>query len=272
MWFRRASRLARLHRSEIDFAVAHLGWGNLEADLGRLGEAEAHAVKAFRAALRVGRRSLAASAYHDLLAIKIHTERFDQAWAYARDAVAFYRVDHPRFPALAHDVAYLWSRQGYYSSAIPLYERVLDSIHLATERAIVLANLARAAGICRDRLRYERAYRALEVIRGQGVHLPASAFYHAAEGCRAFEEWDRAWLYCNLAMESARVRNNALVLARANQLSAELIERLPGGYDLIPEQGGEIDEIREILERKLKRLPLDERPAAIPPEKYPIER
>ncbi|MFL6862520.1 MAG: hypothetical protein ACJ8DZ_05920, partial [Allosphingosinicella sp.] len=239
MWFRRAARLARRHRSEIDFAIAHLGWGSLEADLGRFAEAEAHATKAFRAALRVGRRSLAASAYHDLLAIKIHTERFDQAWAYARDAVAFYRVDHPRFPALAHDVAYLWSRQGYYSSAIPLYELVLESIHLTTERAVVLANLARAAGVCRDRLRYERAFRTIESIRVQGVEMPASALYHTAEGCRAFEEWDRASLYCDLALAVGHTRGNAPVVARASQLARELIGRLAGDYDSVPEDGGD---------------------------------
>jgi len=272
MWFRRAARLARLQRSELDFAIAHLGWGSLETDLGRFVEAEAHAVKAFRAALRVGRRSLAASAYHDLLAIKIHTEHFDQAWAYARDAVAFYRVDHPRFPALAHDVAYLWSRQGHYSSAIPLYERVLESIPLMTERAVVLANLARAAGACRDRLRYERAFRAIEGIRDQGVKFPASALYHTAEGCRSFEEWDRAKLYCELAIEAARTRGNASVLAQAGRLACELNSKLPGDRDIVPENGGEIDEIRETLERKLKKILPSSRSAVIPPEKYPIER
>jgi hypothetical protein len=43
MWFRRASRLARLTEAEIDFAIAHLGWGNLESELGRFAEGEKHA-------------------------------------------------------------------------------------------------------------------------------------------------------------------------------------------------------------------------------------
>ena len=272
MWFRRASRLARLQRSEIDFAIAHLGWGNLEADLGRFTQAEAHAVKAYRAALRVGRRSLAASAYHDLLTIKIHTEDFEQASAFAREAVTFYRADHPRFPALAHDVAYLWSRQGFYSSAVPLYELVLDWISLPSERVVVLANLSRAAGVCRDRLRYERAYQAIETIRQEGHRVPASALYHTAQGCRAFEEWLRAQSYCESAIAAARVGGNALALAQAEELRTELRSRLPSDVDIIPPKGGEVDELREKLARKLRKLASCEHPANVPPEKYPIER
>jgi tetratricopeptide (TPR) repeat protein len=272
MWFRRASRLARLQHAELDFAIARLGWGNLEADLGRFSHAEVHAVKAYRAALRVGRRSLAASAYHDLLTIKIHTESFEQASAFARDAAAFYRADHPRFPAFAHDVAYLWSRQGFYSSAIPLYELVLDWIGLPSERVVVLANLSRAAGVCRDRLRYERAYQAIESIWLAGHRVPACALYHTAQGCRAFEEWHRALLYCERAIGTARAGGNAFELARAEELRAELDRRLPGDGDILPPEGGEVDELREKLTQKLKSLPPGEHRSTVPPEKYPIER
>lgn len=87
-WFRRSARLARLAGRDREFAIAHLGWGNLEGELGKLGAAEYHATKAFRAALRVGRHSLAASAYHDLMTVKIHTQRLEEAWQHARDALA----------------------------------------------------------------------------------------------------------------------------------------------------------------------------------------
>jgi hypothetical protein len=164
-----------------------------------------------------------------------------------------------------------WSRQGYYSSAIPLYDLVLESIHLTTERVVVLANLARAAGACRDRLRYERAFRSIESTRAQCVNMPASALYHTAEGCRAFEEWDRASLYCELAIDAARSRGNALVLERASRLAGELTSRLAGDRDAVPEDEGEIDAIREKLERKLRRIPPSVRARAVPPEKYPID-
>jgi tetratricopeptide (TPR) repeat protein len=154
MWFRRAVRIARLGKAEIDFAIAHLGWGNLESDLGRFAEAEHHATKAFRAAMRRGRRSLAASAYHDLMTIAIHTERFDEAASFAANAVAFYRSDHPRLPALAHDVAFLWGKLRYFSSAAPLFEAVLSFVSLQVERVVVLANLARAAGACPKQIVY----------------------------------------------------------------------------------------------------------------------
>lgn len=144
-WYLRAARLARLAGSDAEFAIAHLGWGNLEAELGRLSKAEFHATKAYRAALRVGRHSLAASAYHDLMTIKIHTNDLTAAWLYARDAVAVYKVDHPRFPALAHDIAFLWGKLGMYSSSLPILLAVLPTMARRSERLVVLANIARAA-------------------------------------------------------------------------------------------------------------------------------
>jgi tetratricopeptide (TPR) repeat protein len=276
MWFRRAVRIARLskaEKAEIDFAIAHLGWGNLESDLGRFAEAEHHATKAFRAAMRRGRRSLAASAYHDLMTIAIHTERFDEAASFAANAVAFYRSDHPRLPALAHDVAFLWGKLGYFSSAAPLFEAVLSFISLQVERAVVLANLARAAGACRDRLRYERAFLAIEKHTQEGASIPASAFYHLAQGCRSFEEWERAERYCALALATAGERGNALIVAQAEKLSKELRERSMGDLDVLPPEGGEVDTIRDALIRKLrKHAAPGGSPGAVPPEKYPIER
>jgi len=276
MWFRRAVRLARLSRekkAEIEFAIAHLGWGNLESDLGRFQAAEYHATKGFKAALRAGRRSLAASAYHDLMTISIHTERFERAEAFARDAVAFYRSDHPRLPALAHDVAFLWSRLGYFSSATPLYEMTLPFVALTAERVVVLANLARAAGACRDRLRYERAFQSIDQLAATGGQIPASAFYHVAEGCRSFEEWARAGRYCTRALEAARSRGNALIVAQAERLARQIDAREPGDVDTLPPLGGAIDQMRETLMRKMRKHPVPaEARGAVPPEKYPIER
>ncbi|HSU14136.1 hypothetical protein [Longimicrobium sp.] len=275
LWFRRAARLARVSHAktaEVDFAIAHLGWGNLESDLGRFGEAEKHADKGRRAALRVGRRSLAASAYHDLMTIRIHSGRLDEAAAHARSAVAFYKPEHPRVPALAHDIAFLWACRGFFSSAAPLYDAVLPFIHLAAERVVVLANQARAAGACRDRLRYERAYQAVERLRQAGETVPASAFYHLAEGCRSFEEWNRAEQCCLLALRLAGERGNALTVAQAQQLLAGLRVRAPGDRDVVPPEGGEVDLVRESLLRKLRKHAPGARPRAVPPEKYPIEQ
>lgn len=276
MWFRRAVRLARLSkakRAEAEFAIAHLGWGNLEADMGRFRAAEFHATKGLRAALRAGRHSLAASAYHDLMTIGIHSERFEEAIALAQDAIALYRSDHPRLPALAHDVAFLWSKLGYFSSATPLFEMTLPFLALPNERAVVLANLARAAGACRDRLRYERAFRSIDEDLQEGKLMQASVYYHLAEGCRSFEEWARARKYCDLALSVARERGNALIAAQSTRLASELQTHEGGDIDVIPPDGGRIDEMREVLIKKLRRqLPPPPGGGGVPPEKYPIER
>ncbi|HEU0078045.1 MAG TPA: hypothetical protein VFQ76_10380, partial [Longimicrobiaceae bacterium] len=98
LWFRRASRLARRAGppSEIDFANAHLGWGHLEHDRGNLSQAEVHFWKACRAALRHGRHSLAAAAYHNLLILSVDAGRLDDAAGFALKAIHLHPAKHPR--------------------------------------------------------------------------------------------------------------------------------------------------------------------------------
>src|SRR5690349_7327358 len=87
-WLRRAIRLARLARNEIDFANAHRGYGFVLAELGHVAAAEPHFWKCVRAALRVGRKSLAGSGYHDLFVGALDRHRWDDALKLAKLAVA----------------------------------------------------------------------------------------------------------------------------------------------------------------------------------------
>lgn len=264
-WYIRATRLARAAGRDKEFAIAHLGWGNMEAELGRLAEAEFHAVKAYRAALRVGLRSLAASAYHDLLTINIHEGRLDAAWQYARDAVALYKIDHPRYPALAHDVAFLWGKLGMFSSALPIYVAVLPTMTRNKERLVVLANIARAAAASHDRLYFQRAQREVLNALDQGHDIPTAALYHLGRACQTYEEWKTAERLAEWAAATApeRWKDDALSLQRS------IAAREPGDVDLLPPEGGEVDEVRATL---LRRLPKHDAGLGedIPPERYPI--
>lgn len=266
-WYIRAARLARLAGRDKDFAIAHLGWGNLEAELGRLAEAEFHAIKGFRAALRVGRRSLAASAYHDLLAINIHRERYAAAWQYARDAVAWYKIDHPRYPALAHDVAFLWGKLGMFSSALPIYLAVLPRMSSRNERLVVLANIARAAAASHDRLYFERAKRELLTVVAEGQELAATPLYHLARACQTYEEWTEAEKLAELTVASATERWATL----AHELRRSIAAREPGDSDVLPPEGGDVDAVRDTLLRRLIKHGAEfDGDHGIPPERYPI--
>jgi tetratricopeptide (TPR) repeat protein len=267
-WFRRSARLARLADRDLEFAIAHLGWGNLEGELGKLRAAEYHATKAFRAALRVGRHSLAASAYHDLMAVKIHTHRLEEAWQHACDALALYRTDHPRFPALVHDIAYLWSMMGLFSSALVIYVRVLSMMSRRRERMVVLANIARAAAAAHDRVYYERARsEVMEAIESEGADfVPVSALYHLARSCQTYEEWGAAERLAGLAAE----RGSGRWLVLAQELQESIAAREGGDVDALPVTGGEVDQVREALLRRLAKHGAEGTDESMPPERYPI--
>jgi tetratricopeptide (TPR) repeat protein len=268
MWFRRALRIAQARKAYVEVAIAHLGLGNIESGLGRLHVAESHQRKAFKAALRAGKRSLAGSAYHDLLLLKIRMERYDEAWVHAKDALAAYKGDHPRFPLLAHDIALLWMHLGHFSAAHLVFERVLALLKRPSDRMVVLANVARSAAACGDRLRYERAVR--EIIRyleDGGIVTLFTRFY-LAQAARTAGDWKRAEYAAQKALE---VAPEGEYRDRALRLIAEIAARLPGDEDVLPEEGGEIEQVREILLRRLekKAAPGDD-PGAVPPEQYPI--
>jgi tetratricopeptide (TPR) repeat protein len=276
MWYRRAMRLARrtqadgIRFSEVDFANAHLGYGNLLADLGRFQEAEPHFWKALKAALRAGRKSLAGSAYHNLLLVTVHREQWPEAIEHAREAVAHYKDGHPRFPLLAFDVAYMWCRQGYFSSALPVFEKILPWVENQRERILVLASLAQSAAAVRDHIRYVRAAKEVLALAAVDTEMTASALYHIAEGARSFHEWDKAEQLAQRSIELAQHRNNATVIGLAERLLEALTVREPGDVDLVPEEGDSVDAAREMILRKLQKQPAPELSSgAVPPERYP---
>jgi tetratricopeptide (TPR) repeat protein len=239
MWFRRALRIAQARKDYVEIAVARLGLGNLESELGRFDVAEKHQSKACKAALRAGQRSLAGSAYHNLLLLKTYREQYDEAWIHAQAALAAYKRDHPRFPAVAHDVALLWSRMGYHSAALPVFERVLPTVCHPHERMIVLGNVARSAAACGERLRYERAAREMESVLAEGGSVPLSTRYTMAYAARNASDWERAdrmIRICAVAAPDGHYQNLTAELAEA------IAARLPGERDAIPSWDSEIFE------------------------------
>jgi hypothetical protein len=54
----------------------------------------------------------------------VHEQRWAKALDYANRAATLYGALDPRLPRLAHDVAYMWCRHGFFSSALPIFERL----------------------------------------------------------------------------------------------------------------------------------------------------
>jgi len=277
LWLRRAIRLARRAQQngidakrEVDFANAHRGYGFVLADMGEMVQAEPHFLKCVRAAQRVGHHSLAGSGYHDLLLVAVHLERWDEALRYAKLAVEYYKTGHPRFPLLAHDVAFFWTRQRYYSSARPIIERILPWVEHQRERILVLSTLVRCAAAVRDHLTYTRAAETVLRLAEADPEMAASSFYHLAEGARCFQDWESAKQLARRALDAASACRNGTILRWADALLAEIAGQVPGEYDTIPEAGSVVDATRELIMRKLRRQPppVDPPPR---PENYPTD-
>lgn len=278
VFFRRAARLARraqserIKYSEVDFANAHLGYGNLLVDLGHYDTAEPHYWKVIRAAARSGRTSLAGAAHHNLLMVTVRLARWDEALEHAKQAVKYYQNGHPRFPLLAFDVAFMWSWRGYFSSALPVFEKVLPFVERQRERILVLASLARSAATVRDHIRYVRASNEVLRLAVQDRELAASSLYHLAEGARSFQQWNRAEELATRALEIARHRSNADVVDLAERLLSQLKTNEPGDVDVVPEEGDIVDATRELILRKLQKQPAPELSSgAVRPEHFPTD-
>lgn len=276
--FRRAIRLARraqserIKYSEVDFAIAQIGFSKLLIDLGRSKEAEPHLWKAVRASVRAGRTSLAGAAHHDLLLIAVHLERWDDALQHAKQAVRLYKDGHPRLPLLAFDVAFMWNWRGYFSSALPVFEKILPFVERQRERILVLASLARSAAAVRDHIRYVRASNEVLRLAAHDSELAASSLYHVAEGARSFQQWDRAEELATRALDVARQRRDADIVELAERLLTALKKNEPGDVDVVPEEGSIVDAIRETILRRLQKQPAPALSSgAVRPEQYPTD-
>ncbi|HEX7242436.1 MAG TPA: hypothetical protein VF263_19260 [Longimicrobiaceae bacterium] len=258
IWFRRAGRLARRAKpcSQVDRAIAHLGWGHLEHDQGNLGLAERHFLIGRTAALRNGPKSVAAAAHHDLFCVCVDARRFEEAEEYAEQAIGLYPDKDARVPYLACDIGVLWQYQSYFSSTIYLFAKALPWIAASRDRSHILALFARSAAAVQDRVRFERAAtKALEVVPG-GHDRADIILSHVAEGLASLGEWDRAERLAQQAAKIARARKNRIILETVDILLVRIANREFGDRDIVPEQGGSVERITSMVLQKLRGWPV----------------
>jgi tetratricopeptide (TPR) repeat protein len=162
-WFRRAIKLARSNDWET-YVWAYIGLAVLYRRAGNLPAAMAVARRALRTATRRRLRALNGVALHHMFVFASDGPDPTKAYQYASAALQAYGAEHPRAIALAHDVACFWADQGQFARALPVLSAAASAISGPQERAITMANLARAAAGCGARDAYEHARRAAEEI------------------------------------------------------------------------------------------------------------
>lgn len=173
-WLRASIRLAR-GRDWHTYALAYLSLGTLYKQLGNLPAARAVTERGLRTSVRRRLRRLQGAAYHNLCTLAGESGDYGQAQRYAAEALQRYGAGHPRLPALAYDLGLTWFLCGYFERALPVLEAVLAHLPESVERAMGLANTARAAAGAGDSVRFERYWRQAQAALEASDAHPAAA-------------------------------------------------------------------------------------------------
>jgi tetratricopeptide (TPR) repeat protein len=227
-WFRRAIALARQEGDWASYSLGFAGLGTLYMQRGNFPKARSFHSRRLRAARRHGLRDLAGGAYHDLCTIAFESGNFDEAQLLARQAFDTYGPRSPSVPRLAHDVAYLWTLQGYFGRAVPVLKAVLPYVTKKGERLVVLSNIARAAGASANRAELERVWpEAWDLAHDQALgEFAAEALMELARGAHGLKDYDRAEAAGRDALNLAETRREGrIVLAAEGFLQAVGLER-----------------------------------------------
>ncbi|HEX2092542.1 MAG TPA: tetratricopeptide repeat protein [Longimicrobiaceae bacterium] len=257
-WYRRTVALARQSGDWNAYARSFLGLGTLYMQRGNLPASRRFYLRALRSARRHSLHEVAAMVYHDLFVLSATAGWSEDAERYARGAFEEYGSGHPRLPALCHDVAYFWMKQGYPARALPIFRALLPRIPSAAERVVILANIARAAGAVGDRALFEDAWaQVLEgVERAEAAEGVTEALVELAWGASSLGDWERAEQAASRALEVAAERAEGKIRLAAETALESARERRATGAVPVPGRvsaAREADALAEDLVRSLSQ-------------------
>ena len=219
-WFRHAIMISRQIGDWEAYGRAYLALGNMARQRGNFPAAHRMHIKALRSGKRKGLGPVVGLASHELFVIATETGRAEQAEHYARQAFRAYGTEHELLPALAHDIAYYWMEQGYFSRALPVFEALEPLFPNLKQKLAVRANVIRAAGAAGDREQFRKMWNETVKLTREPDALPvvANSLLEMARGAASLGEWDRAEQVAERAVAVASERSEAAVIVRAESL------------------------------------------------------
>lgn len=258
-WFRHTVRLSR-GREWGAYVWAYVGLGVLHIRSGNLPAAHAMMTRALRTAEHKRLRHLAGVAHHHLFHLATEAGRIRDAYAHARRALESYRGGYEALPGLVADVGRFWLALGEPGRALPLFEQAQSVIADQNVRAMVTANVARAAADLGVADHYERARReALDLVTAaRGRARIGETYASLAYADLAMGEWSRAESMAHAALEIATAAGEAevrliaeaqLEAARAGRAAKDHLEATEG----------------PVLAREAERLAVELVHALVPP-------
>ena len=252
-WFQRAIVLARRAPDWMWYVRTYLRLGYLHVEMGSVEAAKPLYLRAWRTAKRTGRKSLGASAQHDLFTLALLADDFDTAHKHAALALELYPIFHPAVPRFALDYTSLLIRMGLYTRARYILE-VCEPLWRSHQlRMVGLGNLALASARLGDRARYDSLVVQVRELARANEDFAALALMQAADGARLFGLWAQGESLAAQAMDIARRRNESGAYERAAEIMDRINLRLFGDWPRDPDDPGESQEISRQIIRRLKR-------------------
>lgn len=254
-WFRRAIKLGRGSDWEY-YVLSYLSLGTLYQQLGNVPAARTLTLRGLRSAGRRRLRGLQGTALHNLFVLSAEAHDAPRAHEYARGALSRYGTRHPRLPALAHDVACFWSNRGLFAQAVPVLEAVLPHIPTVEERAVVLANVSRAAAGAGQRARFEARWAdtVAALAASRSDERAAEAWLDLARGAALMAAWERAEKAAGRAFDiaSRRRQSHVSLEAEAEREAARACRLAAAGREAAPALAQQADELVSALVTSLE--------------------
>lgn len=193
-WFQRSLAVAVAGRDPQVQALSLNSLGTLYLHTGSLAEARRYLERAYRVARKHGLKERRAGVLHDLFVLSLRMGEHTKAETYARRSLELYGPENPALSRLAHDVAHLWSTQGHFARALPVFRALLPHFSEKADRLRVLASTARASGATGDREGFEACWaEAWPWVRPElGSALLADVCLELGLGAASLREWARA--------------------------------------------------------------------------------
>lgn len=192
IWLKRAERTAAARNDREVQILALNSLGNLHYQL--TGDFKA-AARAHREALRLARKhhqlAKVGELLHDLFVVSWYSGETDAAEEYARQALAVYRSEHARLPALAHDLAFCWMVHGYYARAAAVLHEAIPHLTDSTDQIRAMAVFAAAVAGCGESERFSSIaddVRSRVDARNAGTDC-GIALIELARGATSLREW-----------------------------------------------------------------------------------
>lgn len=235
-WYRQAISRARRSQSWNAFARSYIGLGIVFTLRGNYPQAYRSLVRGLRASRRFSIRPLVAAAAHELVVVGIRTDRAEDVTRFGRIAVSAYGANHPRLPALSHDLGIYLLNAGFFDAAFRIIQAIPADFGSSADQLVRWSALARVAAALGMRETYGHASVRAEMLLENPATFAVSteARLALAAGADLMGETDRALRYIDMVQEQALRRGEAQLGFAADSLLESIQNRQAARLNAAP--------------------------------------